>query len=196
LDAGEVAWVEDFVSQASTFGMSVDIDLHERSDYDDLNFGEGGIAPQYLVDFWKKFAAALKKDQVPGICGFGIANEPDHDADFLGVWPDQANPVIQAISSIDSKHFIFVGEDKWDSSKHWDAEQARKIKGSQVVFESHSYWDKGNAGIYNPDIPPSDPERVAINNLRPFITWCQQTKSKCFVGDSGVPPDAGCLHAL
>jgi endoglucanase len=196
LDADEVQWVEGYVSQAHTFGMSVDIDLHERSDYDDLNFGEDGIPPESLVDFWSKFASALNNDQVPGICGFGIANEPNHDADFLGMWPDQANAVINAITNVDSTHFIFVGEDNWDSSRQWDAEQANQIRGARVIFEAHSYWDKGTSGVYDPDIPPSNPKKVVMNNLRPFIDWCQQTESKCFVGEFGVPPDAEWLNAL
>jgi endoglucanase len=196
LNADEVRWVEGFVSEAGMFGMWVDIDLHERSDYDDLNFGQHGISPQSLADFWEKFAGVLSKDQVPGICGFGIANEPDHDADFLGVWPAQANAVIKAITAVDSKHYLFVGEDNWDSSRRWNPKQASQIHGAQVIFEAHSYWDKGSTGVYQPDIPPSDPEHVAVNNLRPFIDWCYQTNSKCFVGEFGVPPDDGWLQAL
>ena len=195
-NADEVSWIERFVSQAHALGVSVDLDLHQRADYDDLNLGQDGIPPASLVDFWTKFATVLKKDQVPGICGFGIANEPNHERDDLGHWPEQANAVIAAITAVDSKHFIFVGEDQWDSSFSWNAAQARQIHGSQVVFEAHSYWDKGYAGNYQPDLPPSDPEAVGVNNLRPFVDWCHQTNNQCFVGEFGVPPDERWLTAL
>src|SRR5262249_33659482 len=138
----------------------------------------------------------VNHDQVPGICGFGIANEPNHDRDSLGIWPAQANAVIQAITAVDSTHFLFVGEENWDPSITWNAAQASQIHGSRVVFEAHSYWDKGYAGTYRRDTPPSDPKTVGVNNLHPFIDWCHQTKSKCFVGEFGVPPDEAWLTAL
>ncbi len=202
LHGDELQWVENFVTQANQYGMQVDIDLHQRSQYNDLNFGTGGIDPKSLVDFWRRFAGELVKDHVPGICGFGIANEPNHDTEFLGEWSSQANAVISSISEVDHDHLIFVPEDNWDSSKHWSPEQASQIRDTpwhQVIFEAHSYWDKGGSGDYNPDIPPPDDQAandVVVNSLRPFINWCKKTSSRCFVGEFGVPSDGNWLNAL
>ncbi len=113
LDEDELKWVEVFVNQANQQKMQVIIDLHQRSTYNDLNFGNTGINPDDLANFWKKFAGRLIQDNIPGICGFGMANEPNNVPGFLGIWPKQVNPVIKVISSVDHAHLIFVPEDNW-----------------------------------------------------------------------------------
>lgn len=203
LDDDELRWIENFVSLADRMGMQVDIDLHQRSNYDDLNFktGNGGLNPANLADFWGKFAERLVKDKIPGICGFGIANEPNHARAFYDLWPAQANAVITAIRKADKIHFIFVGEDRWDSSLKWRVGQAELIHDpvNRIVFESHSYWDNDNSGTYNPNTPPANStvaQGLVTQNLKPFFDWCEQTDNKCFVGEFGVPPDKQWLHAL
>lgn len=199
LDQDQLDWLRGYITQANDLKMTVDIDLHQRSDYDDLNFSDS-LPILSLVNFWGKMAAALKN--VDGICGFGIANEPNHDSDFLGSWPPEANAVIAAISQVDKQPFIFVGEDNWDSSSQWDSNQANQIMDTpthQVVFEAHSYWDRRTSGRYKPDIPPasdSDAKQLVTNNLSPFFTWCHKSGRPCMVGEYGVPPDKTWLAAL
>ena len=203
LNADELRWIEHFISYADHMGMQVDIDLHQRSTYDDLNFktGNGGLDPASLADFWGKFAGKLVKDAISGICGFGIANEPNHARGFYDQWPGQANATIAAIRKVDHIHFIFVGEDRWDSSSKWSAEQAALIHDpvDRLVFEAHSYWDTDNSGTYDPDEPPAssiDAQVLVTQNLKPFFDWCGQTNNKCFVGEFGIPPDKQWLNAL
>lgn len=202
LDEDELKWVETFVNQANQQNMQVIIDLHQRSNYNDLNFGTTGIHPDNLANFWKKFAGRLVQANIPGICGFGLANEPNNAPGFLGIWPRQVNPVIKVISSVDHAHLIFVPEDNWDSTSRWNADQAAQIQDTpthQVVFEAHSYWDKDASGVYDPDIPPANSvaaKDLVIWSLTPFVHWCRQTKNRCFVGEFGVPPDENWLKAL
>jgi endoglucanase len=202
LNEDELTWVETFVNQAKQQQMLVIIDLHQRSTYNDLNFGNTGTNPDDLANFWKKFAGRLVQDNIPGICGFGIANEPNNEPGFLGMWPNQVNPVIKVISSVDHEHLIFVPEDNWDSSALWNADQAAQIQDTptqQIVFESHSYWDKDASGDYDPDIPPANSvaaKDLVTRSLTPFVQWCRQTNNKCFVGEFGVPPDENWLKAL
>ncbi|HEY0754700.1 MAG TPA: cellulase family glycosylhydrolase, partial [Ktedonobacteraceae bacterium] len=201
----EVDWLKGFIAQAASLNMTVDVDLHERSNLDDLNFGTD-LPVAALVDFWRKMATTLQ--ETPGICGFGIANEPDHNPDFLGQWSAQANAVISALSPIDQTHFFFVPEDNWDSSHLWSASQAQQIQDTarhQVVFEAHSYWDRDESGNYMPDIPPTSSANataLVMRKLGPFIQWCHTTGNRCLVGELGVPqnfgqaPGQGWLDAL
>jgi len=201
LNKDELQWVETFVTQANHLKMQVDIDLHQRSNYNDLNFGDGDINPSTLADFWKKFAESLVHDRVSGICGFGIANEPDNKEVVYDLWPNQVNRVVGAIRQVDTFHFVFVGEDRWDSSLGWRPKQAELIRdpAGKIVFEAHSYWDEGASGNYQPDIPPPNTDaakNLVTRSLSPFIQWCRQTHNRCFVGEFGVPPDKGWLEGL
>jgi endoglucanase len=200
LNEDELTWVKSFVTYAHQLKIEVDIDLHQRANYDDLNFGDS-LKSNDLADFWKKFAGALVQAHIQGICGFGIANEPDNEPPFYGRWPVQVNPVIAALRRVDTQHFLFVGQDQFDPSISWQPTEATSIHdpANMLVFEAHSYWDNDGSGNYNPDIPPADSvaaKNLVIRNLMPFIQWCQKTRNRCFVGEFGVPPDQTWLDAL
>jgi len=197
LNGDEITWLKTYVADADKQNMSVIIDLHERSNLDDLNFGpELPIAS--LADFWKKIAGQFRS--ISNVCGFGVANEPNHKRGFYGIWPVQTNSVIAAIRSVDNQHFVFVGEDHWDSSLHWDQQQAEAIRdpANRLVFEAHSYWDNDTSGNYSPNTPPAndgDAKQLVETNMSPFINWCGTTR-RCFAGEFGVPPDKEWLVAL
>ena len=94
LNGDEMTWLKTYVADADKQNMSVIIDLHERSNLDDLNFGpELPIAS--LADFWKKMAGQFRS--ISNVCGFGVANEPNHKRGFYGIWPKQVNSVLAAI---------------------------------------------------------------------------------------------------
>src|SRR5579859_4214538 len=81
LDGNEITWLKTYVADAQKQNMSVIIDLHERSNLDDMNFGpELPIAS--LADFWKKMAGQFRS--ISNVCGFGVANEPNHKRGFYG----------------------------------------------------------------------------------------------------------------
>lgn len=197
LNVDEVSWLESFIGQANSWHITVDIDLHLRTQTDDLNFGPK-LPPESLVDLWGKLAAALHN--IPGICGYDIANEPDHEPGYQGRWPARANAVINAIRKVDGNHYIFVGEDNWDSSSLWNAKEAEQIKDpvNRLVYEAHSYWDDDKSGNYAPNSPPKsevDAKELVTTNLAPFVNWCGSHR-RCFVGEFGTPPERGWLLAL
>ncbi len=197
LNLEEINWLKSFIGQADKLHLTVAIDIHLRSQLNDLNFG-AKLPAEALVDIWKKLAAELHN--VSGICGYDIANEPDHESGYEGRWPNQANSVINAIRQVDTSHYIFVGEDNWDSSYNWNAGEAEQLKdpANMLVYEAHSYWDSDLSGNYDPDSPPkngSEAKTLVIKNLAPFVNWCG-TIHRCFVGEFGIPPDKGWLTAL
>ena len=199
LNMNEVKWIRDtMIAQANRLGMSMIVDLHERSWSDDLNFNDS-LPIESLSNFWRKLATQLHG--VPGVCGYGIANEPDNTPDQFGLWQDRANSVISAIRSVDKDHYVFVCEDLWTFSVSWRPDEAEQIidPANKLVYEAHSYWDNNRSGNYSPNVPPKDAnaaKTLVENNLAPFVTWCNTQKMRCFVGEFGVPSDQTWLLAL
>ncbi len=189
LSVDEVTWLKSYIFQAYKLHMTVDVDIHLRFKLDDLNFGTK-LPATALTDLWGKLATTLQG--VPGICGYDIANEPNHYRSFFGLWPNQANDVISAIRKVDKTHYIFVPIDNWDPSSQWNVSEAEQIVDSSrlLVFEAHSYWDGDTSGQYNPDSPPenaTEAKSLVENSLAPFVQWCATANNRCFLGEFGVP---------
>jgi endoglucanase len=172
--------------------MKVILDVHNYGRYKtssgELVIGTAALPNSAFADLWRKLAARYAA--VGGIYGYGLMNEP-HDMGGADRWPAAAQAAVNAIREVDTSHVIFVGGDVWSGAHSWNVNNPNlniNDPANKVVYEAHSYWDADHSGDYSLGY---DGEGITANtgveDLSPFVGWCEQHNHDCFIGEFGVP---------
>jgi endoglucanase len=193
LDTAEAGRIDALVQAAQQRNMKIILDVHNYGRYKapsgELLLGSAALPNSAFADLWRKLAARYAA--VGGIYGYGLMNEP-HDMGGAERWPAAAQAAVNAIREVDRAHVVFVSGDHWSGAQSWtstsNANLAINDPADNLVYEAHSYWDADHSGDYSQGY---DGEGVTTNagveNLSPFVGWCEQHNHRCFIGEFGVP---------
>jgi endoglucanase len=195
LSSAEAGRIDAVVQAAEQRNMKVIFDVHNYGRYKtpsgELLMGSAALPNSAFADLWRKLATRYASSG--GIYGYGLMNEP-HDMGGDGRWPAAAQAAVNAIREVDATHAVFVSGDHWSGAQSWtstsNANLAINDPAGKLVYEAHSYWDNDHSGDYALGYSGEGlTANAGVEDLSPFVGWCEQHGYKCFIGEFGVPRD-------
>lgn len=197
--------LKTFVQAAEDREMPIILDLH--------NFGRRSVNGQQIViatqvtkeqlgNCWRQLAEEFK--DYKNIWAYDIMNEP-YSMSWRMPWFDIAQTVIDSIRSVDTETPIMISGDRFSSPYHWLA-YSDNLKdlvdpSDNLIFQAHLYFDKDFSGTYQIDGTTTSSTyeyeeaypMIGVDRMKPFVEWLKQHNKRGFVGEYGIPSDAGDL---
>ncbi len=172
-DANYTKLIEDNVNYARSLGSKVWLDFH--------NYGRS-LDTAKRVELAKKY---LNDDTVECI---EIDNEP-HDLDQANYY-SWVISCVEAIQSTGWSKKIAIPMFNWSSMD--DFADSKKefeppIKGDNIYYVFHNYFNKGNTGYNHPALP-DEPAKLHADRLQYCIDWADRHGVKLAITEFGVPP--------
>jgi endoglucanase len=193
LDREHMAWLKSCLDWAEEFGMKILLDMHNylrRRVFDNSGkcttylIGSSQVPVSAFNDGWTRIVAAVKDH--PALLGYGIMNQPYNTN---GSWPKIAQSCIDAIRGQDPTGLIFVAGDRYANAQAWaTANPAFPLKGENLVYEAHGYFDGNGSGHYSNRSEAVHID-IGVKRFTPFIEWCQKHKVAGVIGETGAPAD-------
>lgn len=189
LQPEELARLDEVVAGAHAVKAKLILDIHGYDRRDGKLIGADPRLEKAFADVWLQLAMHYRSESA--IYGYGLMNEP-HDTD--GTWPHTAQVAINAIRTVDRRHFILLAGDHWSNADTWAASNPHlldvKDPENRLIYEAHTYWDRDGSGIYKHSY---DEDRVypdiGVDRVRPFIAWLKANHARGLIGEFGVPND-------
>src|SRR6185437_16146972 len=158
LDATYLGYIDQVVTAAATYNMSVMIDMHNYLRYPSdpsttstsTLVTQGGPTQAQYNDVWTKIATHYANNTT--IWGYDLMNEP-HNLGSAN-WPAIAQSVITAIRAVDMTHTIVLEGDHWSQGHLWptltNSTGLATVSdpANNLVFEAHQYFDSDESGQY------------------------------------------------
>jgi endoglucanase len=190
LEAAELARIDAFIAEAAKREMKVIPEPHNFARYRGELIGTPEAPNAAFADLWRRLAEHFR-DQ-PAVYAYALVNEPHHTN---GLWPDAAQAAVDAIRTVDTTHHILVPGDGWSGAADW-LKNNRDLwindPSNRIAYEAHLYFDADRSGRYT---KPYDQEKgsptVGVERLKPFVDWLEERNAIGFIGEFGVPANAG-----
>ena len=207
LDATYLGYIDQVVTAAATYNMSVMIDMHNYLRYPSdpsttstsTLVTQGGPTQAQYNDVWTKIATHYANNTT--IWGYDLMNEP-HNLGSAN-WPAIAQSVITAIRAVDMTHTIVLEGDHWSQGHLWptltNSTGLATVSdpANNLVFEAHQYFDSDESGQYastsftgNTPMGSANTDTTGVQLIRPFVNWIKQNNLRGMVGEYGIPNNA------
>jgi endoglucanase len=207
LNSTYLAGLTTFISNATSLGIGVLVDIHDYGRYD-LNWaadaaanygteapngpdasviGSAAVPISAFASFWQQLATALNGNQ--GVAGYDIMNEPNN-MPTPETWPDAAQAAVNAIRSVDMKTPIYVEGDQWASAANWEYFNANlqiTDPANNIIYEAHQYFDNGSGQYAQTYEQLGNTPSTGVQDIAPFIQWLKVNNYRGFIGETGVP---------
>jgi Ca2+-binding RTX toxin-like protein len=193
LSASELALLDDFVDYATSRGITVVLDAHNRGSAYGSTIGSPELPISAFADFWSRIAQHYAGNEH---VMFGLMGEPIMAA---STWLDAANAAIAAIRAAGATQTVLVPGVDWDSALGWIVTENASVIGTGVVdsannyvFEVHQYLDADGGGMQ----PDTVSETIGVDRIRAVTEWARANGQKLFLGEVGSNSDTVATTAL
>jgi len=193
LSASELALLDDFVDYATSRGVTVVLDPHNRGSAYGSTIGSPELPISAFADFWSRMAQHYAGN---ANVMFGLMGEPIMAA---STWLEAANAAIAAIRAAGATQTVLVPGVDWDSALGWIVTDNAPVIGTGVVdpadnyvFEVHQYLDADGGGMQ----PDTVSETIGVDRIRAVTEWARANGQKLFLGEVGSNSDTVATTAL
>lgn len=193
LSATQMALLDDVVNYATSRGVKVILDAHNRGSAYGSTIGSPELPISAFADFWGRMAQHYAGNEN---IMYGLMGEPIMSAT---TWLAAANAAIAAIRAQGVTETVLVPGVDWDSALGWVVTENATVIGKGVVdpannyiFEVHQYLD-GDGGGMQPDTVSAD---IGVERIRAVTEWARANGQKLFLGEFGSNSDALATTAL
>jgi endoglucanase len=197
LNTAELDRLATVVSQATSRGMTVILDVHNYAAYRRQPIGSASVPPDALADLWLRLAGRFKDNKQ---VVFGLMNEPKGLP--TETWLAAANAAIASIRQTGAKNLILVPGNGWTGAHSWFGKSygtpnAEAMLGvvdpaNNYAFDAHQYLDSNYSGTH----PQCQNEQIGVTTLRRFTQWLRDHRKRGFLGEFGAGSDPVCMAAL
>jgi endoglucanase len=200
LDPAYLGYIDSFIASAKIRGVSVIIDVHNYCRYNSNIIGAPG-SPVTIANFqnlWSKLASHYINEST--VWAYGLMNEPN-SMGSKSLWFKIAQAAISSIRAVDVAHPILVSGDYWGHADLWktysDTLKSLKDPSDKIIYEAHQYFDSDGSGTYISTSFKGNGMNVnsGVALVAPFVNWLKANNKKGFVGEYGVPNNAGADQA-
>ena len=160
-------------------------------------FGHPGCDVTYAIVTQMYVKIAQRFGSNPHLFGYGLMNEPhgrgaqDDGIPVEANWIANAQLLVDAVRSVDSKNWIAVGGGSYSSPKRWRAvsDGLRNIVGEKIIYEAHQYPDEngGGGGQWKKGLVHSIDPAARVNDWTDFLDWCAEVGRPALAGEYGAP---------
>ena len=190
LDEAELGRLDQFIGEVAIRDMKVLPEPHNYARYGGQLIGTPAVPNAAFADFWRRLAGHLKGEAA--VYAYGLVNEP-HDTN--GLWPAAAQAAVDAIRSVDRTHYVFVPGDGYSGAADWAKRNPDlwvNDPANRLVYEAHLYFDRDKSGRYvkSYELEKGSPT-VGVERLKPFHDWLERRNAIGFIGEFGIPANAG-----
>ncbi|WP_158595940.1 cellulase family glycosylhydrolase [Oleomonas cavernae] len=193
LSASELALLDDIVNYATSRGVKVVLDAHNRGSAYGSTIGSPELPISAFADFWSRMAQHYAANEN---VMFGLMGEPIMDA---SAWLQAANAAIAAIRAAGATQTVLVPGVDWDSALGWIVTDNAPVIGTGVVdpadnyvFEVHQYMDADGGGMQ----PDTVSATIGVDRIRAVTEWARANGQKLFLGEVGANSDTLATTAL
>jgi endoglucanase len=197
LNTAELDRLATVVSQATSRGMNVILDVHNYAAYLRQPIGSASVPTEALADLWRRLAGRFKDNKQ---VIFGLMNEPKGLP--TETWLAAANAAIASIRQTGAKNLILVPGNGWTGAHSWFGKSygtpnAEAMLGvvdpaNNYAFEAHQYLDSNYSGTH----PQCQNEQIGVTTLQRFTQWLRDHRKRGFLGEFGGGSDPVCMAAL
>lgn len=187
LDPEELSRMDELVGGAHALHLKLILDVHGYDRRERKLIGADPVLENAFADLWRRLAEHYRTENA--IYGYGLMNEP-HDTE--GTWPHTAQAAINAVRTIDRRHFILLAGDHWSGANTWESANPKILEvwdpENKLIYEAHIYFDSDGSGVYRTsyDDNRAYPE-IGVDRVRPFIEWIRLHHARGLIGEFGVP---------
>jgi endoglucanase len=187
LNPAEVARLDHVISDANKIGVQVILDVHGYDRWQGVVIGSDSALESAFSYFWILLADHYRSQLA--VYAYGLMNEP-HDTN--GTWPHTAQAAINAIRTVDSRHFILLAGDHWSNANSWQEANPYLLEvrdpDDRIVYEAHIYFDHDGSGVYKHSYDEEGAyPSIGADRLLSFIAWLRANKKQGLLGEFGVP---------
>lgn len=196
LDAGQLAGLDGFVTEATGKGAWVILDPHNYARYGGNLIGSTAVPDSAFADLWTRLANLYKSN--PRVM-FGLMNEPNSMP--TEQWRASANAAIAAIRATGADNLIMVPGNAWTGAHSWtqnwygtpNAVEMLNISDpdAHFVFELHQYFDGDFSGTSSTCIAGAGGTQLAA-----VTDWLRQHGHMGFLGEFAGADNAACRDAI
>jgi len=187
LSQAELNHLDVVVAAARALNVHLILDLHNFDRYKRQLVGNDPALEGGLASLWSQLALHYREEKA--IYGYGIMNEPN---DTGGTWPNTAQKAIDAIRSVDHRHYILLAGDHWSGAQTWSESNPDLLQvkdpEDRIIYEAHTYWDRDGSGVYKNSYDEDHVyPNIGIDRVKPFVDWLKVHHARGFIGEFGVP---------
>jgi len=197
LDAAETGAIAKVVDAAASAGLCVILDVHNYGTYRGQPIGAPAVPPETFIDLWLRLAQRFPDASQVAL---GLMNEP-HKLP-IAAWADVAGQTLAALRGAGAQHLVLVSGGRWSGVHEWHKTHAGATNAGafaalrdplgRMAIEVHQYADGNFSGTGKKCQPPARFD----NMFRAVADWARANGQRLFLGEFGVPAEAGCLATL
>jgi endoglucanase len=200
LDPTYLGYIDNLIASAKVRGISIILDVHNYCRYNSNIIGATGspVTITHFQNLWSKLAAHYNKETT--VWAYGLMNEPN-SLGSRSLWFKIAQAGISSIRTVDAVHPILVCGDFWAHSDLWktysDTLKYLKDPANKIIYEAHQYFDSDGSGTYASTSFSGNGMNVnsGVTLVAPFVNWLKANNKKGFMGEYGIPNNAGADQA-
>lgn len=175
-DATYAALLKKAVTQATSIGQSIVIDIHNYARKNGKVIGSPDLPISAFADLWSRLALLYKDN---ALVLFGLCNEP-HDM-ATSQWVQAANAASKAIRDQGAMNQILVAGNYWSGSTSWLNNEMVSYQDplNNYLIEIHCYLNSNGSGATEDVVSPT----ILKDRLTPIVNWCRKNNKKFILGE-------------
>jgi endoglucanase len=210
-DATYKGYIDQAISYAATYRMSVILDLHNYGgrlvDGSTKKVTSGELPLSAFADFWTRAAEAWKG--VDTVWAFDTMNEPGSmpyasgpsNGNFTSSTSQLHRAAIAAIRGAGARQWIILETDEYSGLQNFVAYYGANPQVwwedplNRTMVSGHYYFDADHTGQYRQHWQPGLRSRIR-SEVVPFLDWSKRRGIPALIGEYGVPTRVGAFGII